>query len=296
VIVVAALDVRTSILALCRRLSALPLGPLSGCGPVPPAYENDVRELAELARKASCAADPSLDRCEELAALAPLLHRFRAAYEYARERWWAHQVLAHERPVAALAALEEETRAWALDRLMVAELAQCRHIAFVGCGPLPVTALALTRSTKAEITAIDCDPEAVEIARRIVAVAGAERRIRVEPGDATRIELPRGADAVVASVLTGVDRHGTEHDRTRAVSHLIDILPHGVKLVVREPRGLGWLLYPRSGLPSLPGLSAVRKEPGPDERPYFTCILTFEKRAPCAPPATSPISSDPACP
>ncbi|MBB5022510.1 SAM-dependent methyltransferase [Desulfurispira natronophila] len=53
----------------------------------------------------------------------------------------------------------------------------------IGGGPLPCTAMEIARTTGALVTAIDCDPQAVQTARDVVRNLGMASRVHIEYGN-----------------------------------------------------------------------------------------------------------------
>lgn len=167
------------------------------------------------------------------------------------ERHWASVVLAATDPVAALAGFPYLANYDDLTRLELGALAGAgqpvhrgTRLGFVGCGPLPLSALALNRSTGAHVIAVDNDQDAGEAARAVLdrlAPAGAVDVHRADAltGDGLTAALA-DCDVVVLAALVGLGPQG----KAAVIATLARTLRPGVRVVLRSADGLRALLYP----------------------------------------------------
>lgn len=140
----------------------------------------------------------------DFAGLASSLPRLCARAECEMEKWWCRRILASEcRGVQALAAF------WYLDNyrsLCRAELdllghAQAGRFTFLGSGSLPLTAILLAQeSPETDVTCVDCDGEACEMAEELVSLLGLSRQITIANSDA-RSSQPRSDETVICASL-----------------------------------------------------------------------------------------------
>ncbi|MGL5857040.1 MAG: nicotianamine synthase family protein [Angustibacter sp.] len=241
----AAESVVSSVIRLHEALAAMP--DLAPCPAVDALFGDLVHTcLAGNSRTASTVlADPRVRRiAADLAAVC-------ADGEAALEDHWAATVLAAADPVAALAGFPYLDNYERLVRLEIGALAAAgqdvaalRRICFVGGGPLPLSALALHRSTSARVTVVDNDPRAVGRARGVLDRLAPPGAVDVRCADALTGEgmaaaLERG-DAVVLAALVG----RTPADKRGVLKTVARLLPPGARVVARSADGLRSLLYP----------------------------------------------------
>ena len=185
-----------------------------------------------------------------LAAVAGDLVALCAQGETELERHWASVVLAAADPAAALAGFPYLGNYDDLMRLELGALAGAgrpvdgaTRVGVVGCGPLPLTALALHRATGAHVVAVDNDPDACATARavldRLAPAGAAVRRADALTGDGLA-EALEGCGVVVLAALVGLG----PRDKTAVLATLARALRPGTRVVLRSADGLRSLLYP----------------------------------------------------
>jgi hypothetical protein len=140
----------------------------------------------------------------DFAGLACSLPGLCAKAECEMEKWWCRRILASNcRGVQALAAF------WYLDNyrsLCRAELDLLGHLhsggfTFLGGGSLPLTAILLAQQLPdTEVTCIDCDGDACDMAHELVSLLGLSRQITIANSDA-RAWRPRADDTVICASL-----------------------------------------------------------------------------------------------
>ncbi len=171
------------------------------------------------------------------------------------ETWWAHRVIAYPETLPSfpyLTQYEQLVRGeWTA--LTGALGRRPRHVALVGSGPLPLTAVWWRRlAPDVQVTCIDRDPGAVGLGRRVAwsvaGRAGAPAFVHAEAGEVDSSAF----DAVVLAALVG-DAAG----KTAAVDALASRMRDDGVLAVRSvPPDGRRLLYPRVRPEDLP--SSVR--------------------------------------
>jgi nicotianamine synthase len=182
--------------------------------------------------------------------LQPDLLRVCAEGEALLEHAWARSVVAAADPAAQLRRFPYLENYRLLTQLETHTLAGAGHvphggsrICFLGGGPLPLTALLMHRELGAAVDVIDNDPEAAELALRVLNRVAPGSGLCVKLADATRADdmanILAGCDVVVVAALVGHTR-----DQKRAVLRAVGrALDPGAYLVVRSAHGLRSLLY-----------------------------------------------------
>lgn len=165
------------------------------------------------------------------------------------EQHWSAVVGAAADPAGALADFPYLDNYDELTRLELGALAAAgqpvddrTRIGVVGCGPLPLSALALHRATGARLVAVDNDPAACAAARGVLdllAPAVAVRRADALTADALGAALD-GCDVVVLAALVGL----RPRDKSAVLAALARAVAPGVRVVLRSADGLRALLYP----------------------------------------------------
>lgn len=181
-------------------------------------------------------------------ALTPDLRRLCSEGEYRLERWWARSVLDADDPERRLTEFPYWRNYAELMALEVHAMAgvgmepeRRSRACFVGGGPLPLSALLLSRRLGCPVDVVDRDPEAVELASGLVARLGLSETIRVRLGEAEDLAgVVDDCDIVVLAALVGTDRG----DKARIVARLAERVRPGAVLVARGAAGLRQLLYP----------------------------------------------------
>lgn len=218
----------------------------------------------------------------ELQALLPSLHRVRAVYEFDKETVLARTLVGARDGRERLADLLEREAYWALGPQLRGALESAEHVAVVGSGPLPLTALSIAARLGCRVTAIERDVEAQALGRRVLGLSDAAATIACANSDIAELAHLDDFDAIVCAVLTGVDMAGTGHRSKASITQrLLDDSAPGTRIVLREPNGLGFLIYPPAELDGLPGIAAERFMPPlrPDE-PYCSGFIFASKSNP----------------
>jgi Nicotianamine synthase protein len=107
-----------------------------------------------------------------------------------------------------------------------------RAIAFVGSGPLPLSAIIMHARTGMKVTCIDVDPRACRLARELGCKAGFAD-IAVECADGAEFDFTNHPVAFIASLVP---------EKTRVVRRIRETCPHAL-VALRSVEGLCTLLY-----------------------------------------------------
>ncbi len=187
--------------------------------------------------------------------------------EYQLEVAWARRIAASADPVAELARFPfaaNYRQLHALERDAVARLAEGDghrpprdHVAFVGSGPLPLTAFLLA-GEGTRVDNLDRDPSALAASQRVADALGVTGLgfLRMDAGASA--EAGPAADLgayglVILAALVG----RTPEEKSRVIAHLARAMVPGAVLVVRSARGLRTLLYPEVDPGALAGFDVL---------------------------------------
>ena len=181
-------------------------------------------------------------------AVAPGLRQLCADGEYRLERWWARSVLAADDPEGRLTEFPYWRNYAELMALEVHALAgvgidpeRRQRACFIGGGPLPLSAILLSRRLDCPVDVVDRDPEAAELAAGLVERLGLSDRVRIRLGDAEDLAgVVDDCDVIVLAALVGADGG----DKARILARLAERVRPGTGLVARGAAGLRRLLYP----------------------------------------------------
>lgn len=182
-------------------------------------------------------ADPAV------AAVRPGLHALCSTGEYEMELSWARRIAASATPHDELERFPYTGNYRQLSRMELDLLATVvdrpvRRVAFVGSGPLPLSSVLAATELGVPVDSFDRDPEAVALARRVVAALGLGG-LAFHLADVADADL--GAhDVVVLAALVGA----TAADKRAVLRRLAATMAPGAVLLARSARGLRSLLYP----------------------------------------------------
>jgi Nicotianamine synthase protein len=208
------------------------------------------QELVQACVDADDRVAPSVLADARVRRLRPDLLRLCSQGESLLEQAWAHLVLEAADPRAELGRFTYLENYRQLSRLEVHTLAGAGHVSrpggrvcFLGGGPLPLSALLMHRELGAVVDVVDNDPQAADLARRLLNRLAPGPGVRVVQADARSAEdmarLLAGCDVVVVAALVGHTRC-QKREVLRAVGHALD---PGAHMVVRSAHGLRSLLY-----------------------------------------------------
>lgn len=207
------------------------------------------------------------------------LHRLRACYELDKEIDEAAAILDGKDPGAALTRMTRQQSYWTLTPAVREVLADCRNVAVIGSGPLPLTSLAVAAELDCRVTCIERDPMAFDLGTRLIDMTEHKDQIETVCVDVDEMAVMTEFDAVFGSVLLGVSVEDVDHAaKDEVVSRLMDRAEADTPLMLRDPYGLGRLFYPPMDVTRVPSLDIERLDPetGPD-LPYRSSFLIIRK-------------------
>ena len=245
---------------------------------IEPTYE----ELDELIRYASGDLCRDVFADDAICDLAPAIHRVRAAYERDKELVQARNLARAADAPARLKRIIEQERYWAMGSELREALAGAHHVLVAGSGPLPLTALSIGANLDVRVTCVERDAECHELGRSMIALSDLAHRIESIEADVLEMRDFDAYDAIVGVVLLGVNCEGERRSfKTEIARHIIGHMAPGTRLVLRDPHGLGRLLYPSVTLEESDAVTVVRHVPevGPN-RPYRSGLVVAERRSP----------------
>lgn len=182
--------------------------------------------------------------------------------EYQLEVTWAERIAASSDPAAELDRFPFAANyrlLHTMERDAVARLAEggapAGRVAFIGSGPLPLTAFLLA-GEGAHIDNVDRDPAALAASRRVASALGVTGLgfVQLDAGASGQPGLDlAGYGLVVLAALVG----RTPGEKARVLAHLAESMAPGAVLVVRSARGLRTLLYPEVDPRALAGFDVL---------------------------------------
>ena len=239
-------------------------------------------ELDQLIRYAPVELHERVFSDDRVRALAAGNHRIRAAYERDKELIQARNLVqADDGRTRMQRTIEHETY-WALGEELRMALANSRRVLVAGSGPLPLTALCIGSALDVHVTCVERDTECHMLGRQLISLSGQENHFECMNADIRDVTNFEGYDAIVGVVLLGVGTDASEAStKTTIARHIITHMSPGTRMVLRDPHGLGKLLYPSVDLHESAGLSVTRHVPevGPSH-PYRSGLVVAERRSP----------------
>lgn len=191
-----------------------------------------------------------------LLSLGSRLRQLCARGEYELETAWARRVLASSQPQAELTRFPYYDNYRQLSQVELGVLASAItrrpvSMAFLGCGPLPLSSLLFARELGFAVDNIDHDPEAVALGSQM-ADATNRANVHFSVEDAASADLAT-YDVVVVAALVG----DTPEDKRRILQSVGRSMAPGALLLVRSARGLRTLLYPSVPNEALAGFDVL---------------------------------------
>lgn len=191
----------------------------------------------------------------EVRAITPMLRALCAAGESMLEFRWAARIAAAQSPYTELGRFPYVGNYRRLTRMETGALASAVtsrtvSMAFVGAGPLPLSALLFAREMEAPVCLVDNDDAALEAAAKTAFALGVQVELR--EGDAARVDLS-DHDVVVLAALAGL----TVDDKRLVLDRLPRSMSPGSLLLARSAHGARTLLYPPIGPEALDGFDVL---------------------------------------
>lgn len=219
---------------------------LALCDSLSPTAEVDALfgELVGIVVDTPCACADRVMEDPIVRAIQPRLHDLCSRGEFELESAWAERIVANAAPRAELARFPYYGNYRQLSRLERCGVAAVSdrpltRVAFVGAGPLPLSALLLAEDTGATVHGFDRDQHAVAQARRLAEAVGC-RGVSFMHCDIEVHEALDTYDLVVLAALVG----RTPTAKRRIVQRLGRRMAPGAHLVVRSAHAMRTLLYP----------------------------------------------------
>jgi len=185
--------------------------------------------------------------------ISDLSHSFRdvsAKGEYEMELYWAQQIICHTTPDISWRTLRSFWYYQNYERLLSFELGLLKksgfvfssdtRIAFVGGGPLPLSAILLANIYGTHVTVIDNDKVASDTARAVVDALGLSHLVTILHISGETYDGYHDFDTIFVASLAGVEVDTKKH----ILSHIGLHMQHAARVVVRSATGLRVLLYP----------------------------------------------------
>ena len=243
-------DLCRQILAIHDTLAALPaLEP----GPV---VNQQFAELVRLCEYRSGEDARHVLRDPRIQAVIPRLRRLCAAGEFALERAWARSIIGAEDPQARLEdfpyrANYEELTTLELHALagVGLDLLTVHRVCFLGGGPLPLSALLMSRDLGVPVDVVDLSGEATALGAQVAQRVSRSSQVHFHQADAADFDQSSDSDVVVLAALVGLEREA----KHRILQTLSARMRTGSMLVIRSSHGLRTLLYPPVELADLGG-------------------------------------------
>lgn len=130
----------------------------------------------------------------------PAIHRSYSSFFNVHETHLAHEVLANENPWKMLESFPLYQRYVNLIKVQAQNLPDIKTLAFIGCGPLPVTLLLFSKLYDIHCIGIDKDHEAVALAKSCVKHFGLEKEISIILGNETELSRIEWDSVLIAGL------------------------------------------------------------------------------------------------
>jgi hypothetical protein len=173
--------------------------------------------------------------------LLPAIHASYSNFFSLHETQLAREILANEKPWEMLESFPLYPRYEYLINVHVQTSPDIKVLAFIGCGPLPVTLLLFSKLYGVRCIGVDQDPEAVSLAKSCVKHFGLEKEISIVLGDETALSKIEWDSVLIA---------GLAEPKKRIFKNLRDItkkknpeLKKQISVCYRNYTGMRQLLY-----------------------------------------------------
>jgi hypothetical protein len=173
--------------------------------------------------------------------LLPAIHRSYSNFFSIHETNMAREILNNDNPWEMLESFPLYQRYVNLIKDQVENSADIKRLAFIGCGPLPITLILFSKLYGVYCIGIDKDPEAVELAKKCVKHFGLEKEINIVLGDETVLSRVEWDSVLIA---------GLTEPKTRIFRNLYSIikkkkleLKKPISICYRNYTGMRQLLY-----------------------------------------------------
>ncbi len=173
--------------------------------------------------------------------LLPAIHTSYSNFFSLHETQLARNILSNENPWKMLESFPLYPRYENLINVHVQNSPEIEVLAFIGCGPLPVTLLLFSRLYGIHCIGIDNDPEAAALAKSCIKHFGLENEINIILGDETVLSKIKWDSVLIAGLAEPKKRifrnlRSTIKERKKELKHQISIC-------YRNYTGMRQLLY-----------------------------------------------------
>lgn len=173
--------------------------------------------------------------------LLPVIHASYSNFFSLHETHLAQKILANENPWRMLESFPLYPRYENLINVHIHNSPEIKVLAFIGCGPLPVTLLLFSKLYGTRCIGVDQDPEAVALAKSCVNHFGLEKEISILEGDETALSKIEWDSVLIA---------GLAEPKKRIFRHLHSMIKNqksgsnkSVSACYRNYSGMRQLLY-----------------------------------------------------
>lgn len=125
-------------------------------------------------------------------------------------------------------------------------------VLFVGGGALPMTAIMMAKLRRISSVVLDIDPEAVDLANRVISLLGLDNKVKVILGDGTTWQQFPNFHTIYVAALAGVD----DKSKEEIFQNISGQIAHEQIVIARSSWGARQLLY--RPLPDLTHLGLKR--------------------------------------
>lgn len=108
------------------------------------------------------------------------------------------------------------------------------HVAFIGSGPLPLTAIIRHLKTGVHVTCIDNDPVACRQSRVLLSKLGLSDKIKVVEGDGAKVNYSKFSNIVIAALVP---------NKAETINRIRETAQHTTQIGIRSAERLHSLLY-----------------------------------------------------
>jgi hypothetical protein len=196
--------------------------------------------------------------CKELVQrnqrIIPALRTLYSNYIVSLERSIAERCTVEERAAMAREYVLSSERL-ALGEVQLASLCENSSIIFVGSGPMPISAMAYAKACSAKITALDCDPLAIRLSKKLIAeLPEYKNSVEIIEGDATTFDFAPYTHIGIAAMA---------HPKAQIFEQIARTAGSDVTVICRTANGMAEFVYEPVKASSYPAFSEVARYVGP---------------------------------
>lgn len=167
-----------------------------------------------------------------------------AKAEYELEKYWALKIINSKNPRIEILKFPYYANYEKLTQMEWFSLLSCtKHkshkAAFVGSGPLPLTAIILASKYKVKTTILDIDEDAVGISMKLIKKLNLEKKIIVKNADGAKFEKYSKFNLIFVAALAGVNAKTKEN----ILKKIRNDTKKGTHILARSSWGMREILY-----------------------------------------------------